>query len=128
MLISGSRPLAGSGDEVDRDRLSVVRVGVVQGFGVRFDGVQQSGVERTQVRSARGRSVVGLRAGGGGPAPEILRIRETLTDQSRADELAVLMDQAALGLARKCQLRDARDEERIRDAEQDRHRDEETDR
>src|SRR4029077_12769214 len=47
------------------------------------------------------------------PAKEVFRVGEVLPDQPGADQLAVLDDQAAVGLVVKDDLGDARDDERI---------------
>ncbi len=54
---------------------------------------------------------------------EIFGIGKVLADQGRADHLAVLLDQAAIGLVRKGQLRDAGHAERIDQTGDDRHHD-----
>src|SRR5690348_14128932 len=54
---------------------------------------------------------------------EVLRVLEVLADQLGADHLAVLLEQAAVGLMRKDELRDAGDGERIDKARDDGHSD-----
>ena len=58
---------------------------------------------------------------------EIFGAGEVLADQLRADHLAVLLDQAAVRLMRKEQLRDARHRQRIGDAGDQRHDDDHQD-
>ncbi len=60
-----------------------------------------AGLRRPQVRAARRGRVVRIRRGGRGAAPEVLRVVEGLADERRAHRLAVLHDQAAVGLARE---------------------------
>ena len=82
-----------------------------------FDLVEQRRIQRAQIGAAGGDPVVGLRRGGRRPAPEILRIGEALTDQSRADELAVhLRSGCPRPATGNATLRDAGDDERIGDA------------
>ena len=54
------------------------------------------------------------------PAPEVLRVVERLPDERRADDLAVLHDQAAVRLRREDDLGDRGHDQRIDDAGQDR--------
>src|ERR1700741_5492080 len=54
-------------------------------------------------------------------APEVFRVGERLADQSRAEHLAVFLDQAAIGLVLERHLADAGDEQRIGEAVEDGH-------
>ena len=51
---------------------------------------------------------------------EVPRRREALTDQARADDDAVALDERAVRLVREAELRDAGDRERVDDPEDDR--------
>ena len=67
--------------------------------------------------------VAGARRHGGvtarrGPRPEVLLARELLRQQLGADDLAVALDQAAVGLVVKRNLRDAGDDQRVHHARQ----------
>ena len=67
--------------------------------------VDQGRIQGSLVRAGRHAAVVRHRPRGRGPAPEILRRRERLPDQARADHLAVHPDEAAAGLVRETRPR-----------------------
>ena len=83
------------------------------------DPVDQLLVGRTEVRSRRGPGVVAA-AGRRRPRVEVARRGERLADDARADDLAVALDQLAVGLVREQHLRQAGDDERIDEAQQHR--------
>ena len=63
--------------------------------------VDQRGVGRAEVRAGGGGGVVGLGRGRRGAAVEVAGRGEALADQGGADDLAVALDQAAVGLGGK---------------------------
>src|SRR6185312_15225086 len=115
----GVEAAGGGGDQIDRDRSSVQRVGGPQSGDARLNRLGQCGVEGAQVGAAGGEAIVGLRAGRGRPAPEVLRIAEGLADQPRSHRLAVFRDEAAGGLRGKQGSRHTGNRQRIRDASDD---------
>ena len=68
--------------------------------GPRFEPLEDAGV-------------IGHGGGGGGPAPEVLRVGERLADEARADRLAISLDQAAIGLALEGKLGDDSHQRRV---------------
>src|SRR4029078_6681853 len=88
----------------------------------RRHAVDQLPVGRTQVGAARARRVVAL-PGGRRAAVEIRRRRESLRDNRRADRPAVALEQLAVRLVAHQHLRQARDDQRVDDPEQDRGHD-----
>jgi len=106
----------GACHEVNRNRS--VRVFRVQLLNAGLDAVEQRLVGGSKIRAAAGRGIVSIpRACRGRARMEVARSRERLTDDSRSHELAVLFDQLSVGLARKQQLRNARNTERVDQAE-----------
>jgi hypothetical protein len=83
-----------------------------------LDAVDERLVGLGQVGAAGGSGVVAV-AGGRGARMEVLVGSEALRQQLRADDLAVLEDEASGGLVREDGAGDARDQQRIADAQQD---------
>ena len=75
-------------------------------------------VRRAEVRAARRGAVVAV-TGRRRPRVEVLRRREVLADQRRADDDAVALDQRAVRLVVEHDLTDAGDEQRVHEAAQD---------
>src|SRR3984893_17686448 len=125
------------GDQVLRHRR--VRIFLFQGVDVALYAVDQRLVRRPEIRAARIGGVVRRRHGlgrivgiGGGrrrrPAVKIFVAGERLTDQRGADNLAVLLDQAALRLPGKNDLGNAGYRQRVSQAGDQREGDEHDDR
>ena len=58
-------------------------------------------------------ALYGIGRGGREPSPEVLGVVERLADQGRADDLAILLDQAAIGLVGKNHLGEAGHHRRV---------------
>ena len=93
------QPAGGSGDQINRHRRGVARIGRTQRLDTALDGFCQRWVERPLVGAGGRASVVGHGSSGRGPAPEVFRFAEVLPDQRGAHRFAIAQDEAAGGLS-----------------------------
>ena len=89
-----------SGDRVGGNRAGVIRIVFAELRGVFLQTIGQRRVGGPEVRAAGVRRIIRILRG---PRMKILRLREILADDFRADDLAVALDQAAVGLLVKQQ-------------------------
>ncbi len=115
-VMSGSRPEAEAVDEIDRDRgVGVVELvdGDIGGYAV------EELLVRGRVVGAAGVGGVIAVAGGGGTRVEVAGRAEGLAEDARTDEGAVLGDELSVGLVLEEELRQAGDDERVGDSEEE---------
>ena len=103
------------GDEIDRNRLGIGRIGRMEGIDPGLYLIDESRVGRADIRAGGYRGIIGYHACGRETTPEIFRGGERLADEGRTDNFAIVLDEIPVCLDREDYLCNTGNDERVQD-------------